>query len=139
MTGPPPEPPAGTAIGPLALEAALLLDVVADRLEPMKSRPTPPPGDSSSADAASAQEPPVAEPSGPESADEATGSEPGPASSSAGQRAPVDQEQPPARMAAARNVGRSPGPPALPARCVGSWRCCAVSGQRPPPDWSTVR
>jgi len=43
----PPEPPPGTpsdhahahAVGPLALEAALLLDVVADRLESMKSVP----------------------------------------------------------------------------------------------------
>lgn len=53
MTQPPepPETPAdhahAHAVGPLALEAALLLDVVADRLESMKSVPTedvPPPG-----------------------------------------------------------------------------------------------
>jgi hypothetical protein len=36
----PPEPPAGPQVGPLALEAALLLDVVADRLESMKERTT---------------------------------------------------------------------------------------------------
>jgi len=36
----PPGPPPGPTVGPLALEAALLLDVVADRLETMK-RTTP--------------------------------------------------------------------------------------------------
>lgn len=44
MTPPPPEPPperAAPTVGPLALEAALLLDVVADRLESMKSAPDP--------------------------------------------------------------------------------------------------
>ena len=34
---PPPERPAAPSVGPLALEAALLLDVVADRLESMKT------------------------------------------------------------------------------------------------------
>jgi hypothetical protein len=41
VTSPPPEPPperpTGPSVGPLALEAALLLDVVADRLESMKN------------------------------------------------------------------------------------------------------
>ncbi len=40
MSDTPPEPPSGPQVGPLALEAALLLDVVADRLESMKQRPT---------------------------------------------------------------------------------------------------
>ena len=84
MTGSPPESPAGTSIGPLAQEAALLLDVVADRLEQLKSRPTAPPGDTSSADVASADRPSDDTADTP-TADEATGSEPGPASSSAGQ------------------------------------------------------
>ncbi len=38
MSDTPPEPPASPQVGPLALEAALLLDVVADRLESMKQR-----------------------------------------------------------------------------------------------------
>ena len=129
MTGLPPEPPAGTTIGPLAQEAALLLDVVADRLEQLKSRPTPQPGNSSSADVASAQEPPVAEPSGPESADEATGSEPGPASSSAGQQAPVDQES------AAGADGRCPECGSVPgAYCTACPLCrfmALLRGERP--------
>jgi hypothetical protein len=37
---PPSGPPPGPPVGPLALEAALLLDVVADRLESMKQRST---------------------------------------------------------------------------------------------------
>ncbi|MET0863848.1 MAG: hypothetical protein ABWZ98_05900 [Nakamurella sp.] len=46
MTETPPERPAGSAVGPLAQEAAMLLDVVADRLEQMKSRPdAAPPAD----------------------------------------------------------------------------------------------
>jgi hypothetical protein len=36
MSETPPEPPAAPQVGPLATEAALLLDVVADRLESMK-------------------------------------------------------------------------------------------------------
>lgn len=36
MTGPPPEQPDAPSVGPLAQEAALLLDVVADRLQAMK-------------------------------------------------------------------------------------------------------
>ncbi len=44
MSETPPEPPGpapGPQVGPLALEAALLLDVVADRLESMKQRTAP--------------------------------------------------------------------------------------------------
>ncbi|MEP6561046.1 MAG: hypothetical protein ABJD68_08220 [Nakamurella sp.] len=39
MKDSPPEQPAGTPVGPLAQEAAMLLDVVADRLEAMKRAP----------------------------------------------------------------------------------------------------
>jgi hypothetical protein len=43
VTQPPPEPPGTSAVGPLAVEAALLLDVVADRLSSLKRSTTPDP------------------------------------------------------------------------------------------------
>ena len=71
MTEPPPEQPqqtppgrpAAPSVGPLALEAALLLDVVADRLESMKTAPA--------AAASPAAATPTTDNAGPAGADEA--------------------------------------------------------------------
>jgi hypothetical protein len=98
MTGPRPEPPAGTAVGPLAQEAALLLDVVADRLEQLKARPdtgtveTPSTGTSTGSEPTGSEptgsEPTGSEPTGSEpTGSEPTSGEPGPAASAAGQEA----------------------------------------------------
>lgn len=56
MTETPPERPETPPVGPLALEAALLLDVVADRLVSMKAA-TPPGADGASDDDAGSQGP----------------------------------------------------------------------------------
>ena len=83
MTGPRPEPPAGTAVGPLAQEAALLLDVVADRLEQLKARPDTGTVETPSTGTSTGSEPTGSEPTG----SEPTSGEPGPAASAAGQEA----------------------------------------------------
>jgi len=82
MTGPRPEPPTGTAVGPLAQEAAMLLDVVADRLEQLKARP-----EAGSAETPSTGVPSAGTPTGSEPTVGSPTGEPGPAASAAGEEA----------------------------------------------------
>jgi hypothetical protein len=109
MTGPPPKPPAGTAVGPLAQEAAMLLDVVADRLEQL--RPDQPSGEAPPAEAAA-------------------GNEPRPTSSTAGQETGGDQEP-----AATEPAGRCPECGSVPgAYCTACPLCrfmALLRGERP--------
>jgi len=121
MTGQPPAPPSGSPVGPLAQEAAMLLDVVADRLEQLKSRSPAeaaaanapaenvPAATAAAANAATADTAAAPGPDAPP-ADEPTDTQTGPAASTAGEAAGADQQPAGAdqQPAGADQLGRCP-------------------------------
>lgn len=122
MTDTPPERPGAPAVGPLALEAALLLDVVADRLTSMKRSAAPAAGN---APAPSREQP---------TADESTQTPPNPEQAAGGHPAGARSAAGPS-PAAPRADGRCPECGSIPgASCTVCPLCRFIAllrGERP--------